>query len=97
MLVTAYSPLAQGEALDSQELQDIADKHNKSPAQIALRWLVEQDHVAAIPRSSKPEHIESNFDIFDFELDRDDLKRIAQLPKDRRLIDPDWAPDWEND
>jgi len=54
------------------------------------------DAVSPIPRSSKPEHIETNFDIFDFELDEKDHKEIAALPKDRRLIDPDFAPDWEN-
>jgi len=93
----AYAPLAQGAAIGYPELEDIGKKHGKSSEQVALRWLIEQDNVLAIPRSSNPEHIESNFDIFDFELDEADRERIADLPKDQRQIDPDFAPDWEND
>ncbi len=97
VMLTAYSPLAQGEAIGHPELEDIASKHGKSSEQIALRWLIEQDNVVAIPRSSRPEHIESNFDIFDFALDDEDRAHIADLPKDRRQIDPDFAPDWEDE
>lgn len=95
VLLTAYAPLAQGETIGYPELEEIAAKHGKSSEQVALRWLLEQDHVAAIPRSSKPEHIESNFDVFDFELDDDDRAVIDRLPKDRRQVDPSFAPDWE--
>ena len=94
--LTAYSPLGQGDEIGHEVLEDIAEKHGKSSAQISLRWLIEQDAVLAIPRSSKREHIESNFDIFDFELDVTDQLRIAGMPKDKRQIDPDFAPDWEN-
>ena len=93
----AYSPLAQGEAIGYDELETIGQKHGKSSEQVALRWLVEQDNVLAIPRSSNPDHIESNFDVFDFELDDEDHRHIARIPKDRRQIDPDFAPDWENE
>lgn len=96
-MLTAYSPLAQGEVLERRELHEIAEKHGKKPGQIALRWLVEQDHVVAIPRSASPDHIRDNFDIFDFELDASDNQRIAQMQKGRRLINPDFAPDWEDD
>lgn len=92
----AYSPLAQGEAIGSPELEEIGQKHGKSSEQVTLRWLIEQDNVLAIPRSSNPEHIESNFDIFDFELDASDREKIDALPKDRRQIDPDFAPDWND-
>ena len=95
VLVTAYSPLAQGKVSEVPVLDEIGLKHGKSGQQVAIRWLIEQDHVAAIPRSSKPEHIESNFDVFDFSLDESDLKRIATIPKDRRQINPSFAPDWE--
>ncbi|MDX1680330.1 MAG: aldo/keto reductase [Akkermansiaceae bacterium] len=94
--VTAYSPLGQGEEIGHEVLEEIGEKHGKSSAQVSLRWLIEQDVVLAIPRSSKREHIESNFDIFDFELDSHDKLRIGGLPKDQRQIDPDFAPDWEN-
>ncbi|MFO7725593.1 MAG: aldo/keto reductase [Oceanipulchritudo sp.] len=93
----AYSPLAQGDVIENLNLKEIGEKHGKSPGQVALRWLVEQDNVFAIPRSSKPEHIESNFDIFDFALDEADRQRIAALPKDRRQVNPGFAPAWENE
>lgn len=95
VLLTAYSPLAQGEAIGYPDLEEIAKKHGKSSEQVALRWLLEQDHVAAIPRSSNPEHIASNFDVFDFELDGEDHAVIDALPKDQRQVDPSFAPDWE--
>lgn len=95
--LTAYSPLAQGEAIGYPELETIADKHGKSSEQVALRWLIEQENVLAIPRSSKPEHIESNFDIFDFELDAADKDHIAKLPKDKRQINPSFAPEWDDE
>ena len=94
--LTAYSPLGQGADISHDILRKIGDKHGKSAAQVALRWLIEQDKVLAIPRSSKRGHIESNFDIFDFELDNEDRLMIAAMPKDKRRIDPDFAPDWEN-
>jgi len=95
VLLTAYSPLAKGEAIGYDDLETIGKKHGKSSEQVALRWLLEQDHVATITRSSNPEHIDSNFDVWDFELDDDDRATIAKLPKDHRKIDPAFAPDWE--
>lgn len=96
VLVTAYSPLAKGEAISLDPLKAIARKYDKTSGQIALRWLIEQDHVAAIPRSSDPDHIESNFEVFDFHLDPEDRQLIEGLPKDQRLTDPSFAPDWED-
>lgn len=93
--IIAYAPLAQGEVIGYPELEEIGKRHGKSSEQVALRWLIEQENVLAIPRSSNPKHIESNFDIFDFELDAYDLDKIADLPKDQRQIDPDFAPDWD--
>ena len=95
MLITAYSPLGQGIIHQSKELKDIGEKYDKTGEQVALRWLVEQQNVVAIPRSSKPAHIESNADIFDFELTAEDHSIISQLPKNRRQINPEFAPDWD--
>lgn len=97
VLLTAYCPLAKGKMAGDPGVQSVAKKHGKSPQQIALRWLLEQDHVAAIPRSSKPEHIQSNFDVFDFELDNEDRAVIAKLPKDGRICEPGWQPQWDAD
>lgn len=95
--LTAYSPLAQGEAIGYPELEAIADKHGKSSEQVALRWLIEQENVLAIPRSSSSEHIQSNFDIFDFRLDAEDRECIAELPKRKRQINPSFAPEWDKE
>jgi len=95
--VTAYSPLAQGEAIGYPDLEDIAKRHGKSSEQIALRWLIEQDNVLLIPRSSNPDHIHGNFDIFDFELDAEDKDQIAELPKNKRQINPSFAPEWDEE
>jgi diketogulonate reductase-like aldo/keto reductase len=96
-VLTAYSPLGRGDGLDFEVLKDIGAKYNKAPAQVCLRWLVQQDNVAAIPKSSTPEHIESNFDIFDFELTEAEMKDISKLTeKENRIVDPSFAPQWDN-
>lgn len=95
LLLTAYCPLAQGLIRNGGHLDDIAQKHGKSPEQIALRWLVEQPNTAAVPRSSNPDHIASNFDIFDFSLDGEDHEAIKALPNGQRQVDPEIAPAWE--
>jgi 2,5-diketo-D-gluconate reductase B len=97
MFLTAYSPLARGKVLEDPVINEIAEKHGKSATQISLRWLLDQDGVAAIPKAAKTEHMESNFDIFDFELDDDDNSRLSELQKQQeRLIDPSWAPRWDD-
>ena len=93
-LLTAYSPLAQGHVLEDPTLQNIAEKYDKSPTQIALRWLLQQRCVSAIPRSTSAEHRASNFDVLDFELAGGDMAQINKLARGQRLVDPDWAPDW---
>lgn len=76
--LTAYSPLGKGSDLDDRGLAEVADRHGRTPAQIALRWLVEQDHVVAIPRSGDTAHREQNLDVFDFQLDDDDRARLRR-------------------
>ena len=96
MGLTAYSPIAQGEVFQDDTLKAIAQTHDKTPAQVALRWLIQQPRVSAIPRSSKREHAQANFDIFDFELSDDEMAEIARLRRsDHRLVDPSWAPAWD--
>lgn len=97
MALTAYSPLGRGQNLDNQTLKGIAETHGKSPAQICLRWAVQQNRVAAIPKSATKTNIQSNFDIFDFELSDDEMKKISGLARDDgRLVNPDFAPQWDN-
>ncbi len=95
LMVTAYSPLAQGEALRDPVIGEIAEAHGKSPSQIVLRWLLDQPHVAAVPKAASHEHRAANFDIFDFALSDEERGRIAGLERGHRTIDPGWAPDWD--
>ncbi|MGK7370700.1 MAG: aldo/keto reductase [Candidatus Halalkalibacterium sp. M3_1C_030] len=95
ILLTAYSPLAQGKVMENKVLQEIAENHGKSPAQISLRWLIEQENVVAIPKASTREHLQDNIDIFDFELSDEEFNRIDQLEKAERLVNPSFAPNWD--
>jgi len=95
MLLTAYSPLARGLVPKDPTLQEIGRAHGKSAVQAALRWLIQQPDVAAIPKASTAEHRRANFEIFDFELSDDEMQRIDGLARGQRVIDPGFAPDWE--
>lgn len=95
IMVTAYCPLARGRIADQPELVAIAKRHGKSVAQLALRWLVQQDGVAAIPRSSKREHIAANFAIFDFALSAEEMTAIGKLRGATRVVSPSFAPVWD--
>jgi diketogulonate reductase-like aldo/keto reductase len=81
VLLTAYSPLARGGVLDDPALVTIGNRYDKSPAQVALRWLVQQDGVAAIPKASSRKHLEANLAIFDFELTDEEMARIRDPSK----------------
>ena len=94
--MTAYSPLGRGTAMDEPVIEEIAKKYNKSPAQVILRWLMQQDNVLAIPKSSSKDHMKSNFSIFDFELSSDEMTNIMDLRHENdRQVDPDFAPEWD--
>jgi len=95
ILITAYSPLAQGRVTKNEDLIEIAEKYGKSPAQIALRWLIEQENVAAIPKASSRAHLEENFNIFDFYLEDEDFERIDKIEHSKRLVNPSFSPKWE--
>lgn len=96
MFLTAYSPVARGEVIKDATLKEIGLKYGKNAGQVALRWLVQQDNVAAIPKSATPENIKNNLNIFDFELTADEMKKIHALARpDGRQINPDFAPEWD--
>jgi 2,5-diketo-D-gluconate reductase B len=97
LVLTAYCPLARGGLTNEPVLAEIAKRSGKTFAQVALRWLMQQDIVAAIPRSSNPERIAQNIDVFDFELSDDDMRRIGALKKpDGRIANPAGrAPKWD--
>lgn len=96
MSLTAYSPLGQGHVLNDPTIKDIAANYGKSPAQIALRWLIEQDEVLALPRSTNPRHLRSNLDVFNFRLSQEDKLALDMLSEqNRRIVNPDFAPEWD--
>lgn len=93
--VTAYAPLARGAFHDMPEMQRIARKHGASTAQVGLKWLLDQELVAAIPRAGRRESQQENLDALRIDLDDDDREAIARLPKDRRIVNVDFAPAWD--
>ncbi|GLK69394.1 aldo/keto reductase [Hansschlegelia plantiphila] len=96
MALTAYSPIARGKAAHDETIRTIAQTYAKSASQVALRWLIQQDGVIAIPRSSKKERIAENFDVFDFTLSDEEMARISALrTREGRLTSPSFAPEWD--
>jgi 2,5-diketo-D-gluconate reductase A len=80
----AWSPLAQGDLLNDDTIATIAAHHQKSPAQVILRWHLQLGNVF-IPKSSNPERIRQNVELFDFALSDDDMAAIARLDSDQRI------------
>ena len=95
LLLTAYAPIARGRVSDAPVLCSIAEAHGKTPVQVTLRWLLQQEGVAAIPKAATPEHRRANLDLFDFELSDDEMDEIHGLARGERIVDPDFAPHWE--
>jgi 2,5-diketo-D-gluconate reductase B len=93
--VTAYCPLAQGRLADYPALDAIAAKHGVSSAQVALKWLLDQDGVAAIPKAGRASSQQANLDALKLVLDDADRAVIAALPKDQRFVNPGFAPVWD--
>jgi diketogulonate reductase-like aldo/keto reductase len=84
----AYSPLARGEVLHDPVIGELAAKYGKSPAQVILRWHIQEGNIV-IPKSTTPARIKENFEIFDFELSEDDMKLFERLDSGQRTgLDP---------
>ncbi|MEC3654829.1 aldo/keto reductase [Bacillus sp. CIS52] len=83
----SWAPFAEGRnnMFSNEVLTSIAEKHNKSVAQVVLRWLVQRE-VVTIPKSVRKERIVENFDIFDFELSLEDIEKISALDKGESLF-----------
>jgi len=93
--LVAYCPLAQGRVASDPTLAAIGRKHGASAAQVALKWLLDQDGVAAIPKASRKESQRANLDALNIGLDDEDRQAIAALPKDKRCVSPGFAPAWD--
>ncbi|MEC5409617.1 aldo/keto reductase [Paraburkholderia sp. MPAMCS5] len=92
----AHTPLGSGKLLADPVIAEIAREHARQPAQIILRWLMQQPGVAAIPKSSNPVRIGENLAVSDFELDADSMARIGALARaDGRVSKAAWHPQWD--
>jgi 2,5-diketo-D-gluconate reductase B len=94
--VTAYCPLGRGDLGGNTVLAEIARRHGATPAQVALKWLLDQDGVAAIPKASRAENQRANWEAQTLALDEADRDAIAALPKGNRLVNPANAPRWDD-
>jgi len=93
--LTAYYGMADGAVPRDALIGRIAAHHGKTAAQVGLRWLVQQGHIA-LSKTARPARVAENADIFDFALSEDEMVAISALARpDGRLVDPEGlAPDW---
>ena len=95
MAVVAYCPLARGKVPGDETLQRVGRAHGKSPAQVALRFL-EQDNIIPIPRTSKRARLAENLGSLDFKLSEGEMTEIGRLKRpDARIVSPPQAPKWD--
>jgi 2,5-diketo-D-gluconate reductase B len=97
LVFTAYCPLARGRVFGDAMLAEIARQKERTVAQVALRWLMQQGNISAIPRSADPKHMAESLQVFDFELTADEMERISALKRpDGRIANPKGrAPAWD--
>ena len=97
MAMVSYCPLYRGgDAFSAAPVANAAEAHGKSPAQIILRWHVQQDGVVAIPRTRTPARIPENLAIFDFELSGEEMAAISALTAaGSRICDFAFSPEWD--
>jgi len=97
LATTAYCGMAVGRVFSSPVLQAIASRHQRGIAQVVLRWLIQQDGVVALSRTTRPERLSENAAIFEFELSHDEMATISALvtPGSRIVNPPGLAPVWD--
>lgn len=95
LALTAYTPLARNKVSDIPAIRRIAAKHGVLPTQVALKWLLDQPNVAAIPKASSEPNQLANLAALDVRLDDEDRALIASLSKRERQVSPDFAPVWD--
>lgn len=79
VILTAYSPLAEGHLVNDTRLAEIGRWYDKTPTQVAIRWLIQQENVVTIPKTVTPKYVTENLDVFDFELTRKEMARIDEM------------------
>lgn len=96
MMLTAYRPLANGKIIADELIISLAEKYNHTPAQIVLRWFLQQKNVSVIPKAANEKNRRDNFNVFNFELSAEDMKSISALDTGKRMVDPPFAPKWDD-
>lgn len=98
ILLEAYSPLARGDVFDNTIIKDIATKHQITPAQVSLAWILSDRKRIAIPKTANPKHLQGNLDAINIQLDAEDIERINTLSSSegRKIKHPDYSPDWDD-
>ena len=94
IVLTSYTPVAKGTVLQDAVVRRIAAKHGATPGQVALAWLLAMPGVAAIPKAASAARQAENLAAAALRLDAEDIAALTDLPKDRRMVDPGFAPDW---
>jgi 2,5-diketo-D-gluconate reductase B len=95
LVLIAHSPLARGAVLGDPVLQEIAKRRQLSVAQVALRWLVQQERVVAIPGAQNVEQLRENLKVLEVTLTYDEMAAISSLARGTRIVDPPHSPDWD--
>jgi 2,5-diketo-D-gluconate reductase B len=94
MVLTSYTPLGKGAAAEDPTIQSIAAHHGVTGAQVALAYILAKGDVAAIPKAANPARQAENLGALAVTLADADVAALDALPKDRRFVNPDFAPDW---
>jgi 2,5-diketo-D-gluconate reductase B len=95
LVLIAHSPLARGAILGDPVLQEIAKRRQLSVAQVALRWLVQQERVVAIPGALNVEQLRENLKVLEVKLTSDEMAAISALARGTRIVDPPHGPKWD--
>ena len=85
VIPVAYCPICRGDVAKDSVIMNLSEKYNKTPVQVTLRWFIQQQ-IVAIPKTSKLHRMKENIDIYDFEIDNQDMARIHSLARDQRLV-----------
>jgi len=95
LVLIAHSPLVRGKILDDPVLKDIAGQRKLSVAQVALRWIVQQERCVAIPGVQNVEQLRENLKVLDVALTKDEMAAISALARGTRIVDPQHGPAWD--
>jgi 2,5-diketo-D-gluconate reductase B len=95
LVLIAHSPLARGAVLNDPVLQEIAKRRRLNVAQVALRWLVQQERVVAIPGAQNVEQLRENLKVLDVTLTNDEMAAISALARGTRIVNPPHSPAWD--